>query len=80
MSNCQSTWCCEETETPRVRTLFRSKTTSSPDAAALVPATASTDPLDWPGLLTAILAALEAARHVSRDARARLPPPLPGVA
>lgn len=82
----QSTWCCEESETPRVRTIFVSKLPAAPEptpapARYAEPAVTPEHPKDWPGLLAAILRALlpfqdalEAARQVIRDARTHLVP------
>ena len=82
-----SSWCCDEAETPRVRTIFRSTKTPAPPAPAPTPTrfahpdAAPAQPEDWPGLVAAILGtllpfngALEAAHQVIREARDRIYP------
>ena len=63
-----SSWCCDESETPRVRTIFLSTKTPAPPAPTPTPTPTPTrfahpdaapaQPEDWSGLLAAILGAL----------------------
>ena len=57
-----SSWCCDQSENPRVRTIFLSNKPPAPPAPAPTrfahPEAAPAQPEDWPGLLAAILGAL----------------------
>lgn len=84
MSALQDTYCCDESLTPRVRTIFRSRQPAAPPAPAPIETqvSASGTPTHWTGLLAAILHALlpfqdalEAVRQVVRATSDGLPAP-----
>lgn len=84
MSMLQGSYCCDESLTPRVRIIFRSRQPAAPPAPEPTAAQVSPSgtPTHWTGLLAAILHALlpftdalEAVRQVVRDTRDGLPAP-----
>lgn len=85
MSTRQDSYCSDESQTPRVRTIFRSQQPAAPAAPEpAAPQPPSGTPTHWSELLAAILHALlpfsdalEVVRQVVRDTRDALPAPVP---